>query len=385
MTDPEEMVRRARALQPVLQQRARPTEEARRIPDETVKDFQEAGLTTMVQPARFGGPGLDLDTVWDCAVELGRGDGSAAWLGSQWPVHNWMAGMWPLEAQEEYFGDDPATVLASTSFDMSEGTVTPAPGGVTLSGRWPLSSGVDLADWLMLFGMGERGPAAHLVPRSQVDVDDTWFAAGLCGSGTNDVLVHDVFVPEPRILPLPLAFAGQTSGRELHDSVFYRVPLMAFIAFSLAAPILGMAQGAVELFEGRVRERIEPTLGRPARERPDLQRRLGDASAGLTAARLLLDHDADEIAARGRNADPVTMDDRARWRRDQAWITRTAVEAVTAVFEASGAHALYLSEPLQRHFRDVHAASHTVALTWEPIFEMYGRVRFGLEPGTFAI
>lgn len=385
MTDRDEMVRRARALRPVLRERARATEEARRIPDETASDFRAAGLTTLAQPTRFGGLGLDLDTLFACGVELGRGDGSAGWVGSQWGLHNWMAGMWPLEGQQEYFGDDPTAVLSSTSLDMSGGTVTPAPGGVTLSGRWDLSSGVDLADWVMLFGMGERGPAAHLVPRSDVVVEDTWHAAGLCGSGTNDVVVHDAFVPEPRSLSLPAALAGATPGRELHDSVFYRLPLMSFLAFTLAAPILGVALAAVELFEARVRDRIEPLSGRPARERPHLHRRLADASASLDAARLLLDHDVEEVTAKARAEAEVTLSDRARWRRDQAWIARTAVQATNAVFEVSGAHALFLSEPLQRHFRDVNAASHTVAVTWDPLFELYGRVRFGLDPDRFDI
>jgi 3-hydroxy-9,10-secoandrosta-1,3,5(10)-triene-9,17-dione monooxygenase len=385
MTDRDEMVRRARALRPVLRERARATEEARRIPDETASDFRAAGLTTLAQPSRFGGLGLDLDTVFACGVELGRGDGSAAWVGSQWGLHNWMVGMWPLEGQQEYFGDDPAAVLASTSLDMSGGTVTAAPGGVTLAGRWGLSSGVDLADWVMLFGMGERGPAAHLVPRAEIEVDDTWYAAGLCGSGTNDVVVRDVFVPEHRSLSLPAALTATTPGRELHESVFYRVPLMSFLAFALAAPILGMALGAVELFEDSTRERIDPISGRPARERPHLHRRLADASAALDAARLLLRHDVEEVAGKGRADTGIALADRARWRRDQAWIVRTAVQATDTVFEASGAHALFLSEPLQRHFRDVNAASHTMAVTWDPIFELYGRVRFGLDPDTFDI
>src|SRR5437899_392063 len=108
-----EMVERAAAMVPILRERAAECEKLRRVPDATVTDFRAAEIHRIAQPVPYGGLGLDMDSVYECATQLGRGCGSSGWMGSFWPLHNWMMGLWPKEAQDEYWADS-LDVLSST-------------------------------------------------------------------------------------------------------------------------------------------------------------------------------------------------------------------------------------------------------------------------------
>jgi len=281
-----EMVKRAAALVPVLRERAGECETLRRIPDQTRDDFVQADIMRISQPVSRGGVGLDMDSVYEVALELGRGCGSSAWMGSFWPLHNWMIGLWSKAAQDEYWAKSPDT-LSSTAWDTLTCKVEPASGGIRLSGHWDFSSGIDHADWAMLFVPGNPVGMA-LVPRKDFRVLDTWHATGLCGSGSNDVVVDSAFVPEHRILNMENAGNGRTAGRELYGTPFYKLPLWMWLSYSLAAPVIGMAQGAVESFEDLMRGRIEGLSGARAAERPANHLRLAESSAEVDAARMLM-------------------------------------------------------------------------------------------------
>src|SRR6476659_6325800 len=103
----EELVSRATTLVPRLRERAERTEQLRRLPEETLADFVDAGLMRIATPFRFGGTGLDVDAMYEVAAELGRGDGSAAWCYSILGNATWLIGQWPEQAQEEYFSSSP--------------------------------------------------------------------------------------------------------------------------------------------------------------------------------------------------------------------------------------------------------------------------------------
>jgi 3-hydroxy-9,10-secoandrosta-1,3,5(10)-triene-9,17-dione monooxygenase len=144
------MIRRATELVPILAARAEKCEQSRSIPGETLENFISAGIVRVSQPLTYGGLGLDMDTVLELAMELGRGCGSSAWLGSFWPLHNWMVGMWPKQAQDEYWADS-HNAVSSTAWNMLASRIDAASGGLRLSGHWDFSSGIDHASWAMLF------------------------------------------------------------------------------------------------------------------------------------------------------------------------------------------------------------------------------------------
>jgi 3-hydroxy-9,10-secoandrosta-1,3,5(10)-triene-9,17-dione monooxygenase len=229
----EELVSRAASLVPALKARALMTERQRQLPPQTVADLKQAGLVRCVNPERFGGF-VDIDALFDCVMELGRGCGATAWCYSVWTVHNWMVGHWPEQAQTDYFADGP-DVLCSSSF-LPLGKIESVEGGYSLAGRWDFSSGCLYSDWCMLGATGPDGPVLVLVPRADYKIIDTWHVSGLEGTGSNDIEVDGVFVPAYRVASM------QTMGRsspawELHGRPSYRLPNTAFQAFTLVAPL----------------------------------------------------------------------------------------------------------------------------------------------------
>jgi 3-hydroxy-9,10-secoandrosta-1,3,5(10)-triene-9,17-dione monooxygenase len=373
-----ELLRRAARLVPVLGERAARTEALRRILPETVRDLTDAGLIRIGNPDRYGGHGLELDAIYDVAWELGRGCGSTAWCYALWAVHNWWLGHFPEKAQEEFFADGPDT-LFSSGLSPAGGRASPVDGGFRVSGRWGFSSGCDAARWVMVAVPGARpgGMLWLLLPRAECEIVDTWFAAGMRGSGSKDVAVADAYVPAHRALDPDRAGHDDWTGWELHRRASYRAPLRCLTGWDLVAPIVGMAQGAVDDLTARLRGTAGP--GRTA-ESVALQLRLAEASAEVDTARTLHRHDIQEILDRAGRGERFSDGDRARYRRDKAFVARLCVQAVNRLYEASGAHAVLDSGAMQRFHRDAHGASHHAALSWDVAAEQFGRQALGLPP-----
>jgi len=373
----KEMVQRASALVPKLCERAERTEQLRRLPDETTADLIDAGLLRIGNPDRFGGVGLDIDAAFDVTMELGRGCGSTAWCYSVLSTHNWMLGHWPDQGQAEYFADSPDT-LASSGFDPSGARVEVVAGGYRLSGRWSFSSGCDAAQWVMVSGVGPGGVHLFLVPMREVTVDDTWFVSGLRGTGSKDVVIDDAFVPNHRVASMRRMLEGQTDGWLLHGRPGYRAPLYALMAVTLVAPIVGMARGAVETFADQLRGR-KLLDGTEMIHAVASQLRLAESSAEVDAARSLMRQNTREILDRVTRGETLSLLDRARYRRDQAFMVKLGVRAISRLVEGGGGHALLDSNPLQRFHRDALAASQHRQHRWDEAAEVYGRAALGLE------
>jgi len=373
----EDFVARAAALVPELKRLAPATEEARQISKETVAAIRAAGLLRLASPDRYGGCGLDFDSATEVEAELGRGCGSTAWCYGVWSIHNWATGLFPQEAQEEYYADP--DVISSSSYYATDSNVSPVDGGYRISGRWGFSSGCDAASWVTLGGVGPQGILWFLVPSTDYTIDDTWFVAGLKGTGSRDILIDDAFVPAHRVLEFAVAVEGKTSGWKLHHRPSYRVPLFTALSWAIAAPHIGIAQGAIDEFTAQAVGRTAPT-GRSQAESAATQLRLAESAIEVQIARMLMRQDTREVLDRGETGEPFSLLDRARMRRDEAFVARLCVRATDRVYEAAGGHALYSDNPLQRYQRDIHAAAHHVSMRWDTSGELYGRLALGLEP-----
>ena len=354
--DREECVRRAAELVPVLRERAPQAEALRCIPQETIDDLCRADLLRAPVPERFGGCGLDVDLIPTVAAELGRGCGSTAWCYGIWAAGNWAVGMYPAPAQEEYWATGINTLCANSLNPAGATRVTVVPGGYRLSGQWDFASGGDAATWALVMGAGPAGVLVFLVPRADFAIHDTWFASGLRGTGSKDIVIDDAFVPEHRALPATDMQEAHTPGRVIHETANYRIPTFSASGYALGASLVGMAQLT------------------------GVQVRLAEATMEVEAARLIMQHDLHAILARARRNVMPTLEERLRTRRNQAYVVTLCVQAVNRLFAAGGGHALFDSSPLQRFHRDIHAASHHAALSWDILAEQYGRVLLGLEP-----
>jgi 3-hydroxy-9,10-secoandrosta-1,3,5(10)-triene-9,17-dione monooxygenase len=381
----DELRRRAERLVPVLRERAARTEALRRLPDETVADFHDAGLFRLFQPARYGGSEAPFRAYIDIGATLAHGCASASWVLNNLVAHNWMLGYWPPEAQDEVWRDDPTTLIGS-GFIFPSGRARKAAGGYRLSGRWPFSSGIDPAGWNMLAGFVEGAaesapePRFFLVPRDDYAVIDTWHAMGLAGTGSKDVEVKDVFVPEHRTVAASVGKGDPHPGSAVNPGPLYRLPWYPLFSFINAGTILGIAQGAVGQFVAGTRERVATQSRVRLAEIPSLQLRIAEAAALVDAAETLMLKDCEEGMRLAEARRQPAAEDKVRWRRDGAYGAALARRAVDIVFAGAGGGAIGALSPLQRALRDIHAASGHIGVNWDLNATMHGRVALGLSP-----
>lgn len=367
---------RATALLPRLKERATHTEQLRQLPTETVQDLLASQLIRLGNPQRYGGLGLEYDTAFDIAWELGRACGSSAWCYALWTVHNWWLGHFPAQAQEEFFAAGP-DVLASSALNPTRGAAVSAPGGWRISGHWSYSSGCDAASWVMVALPQPGGHIWALLPRPDYDILDTWFTSGMRGTGSKDIVINDVFVPAYRTVDPNRAGDGEWTGWELHQRLSYRLPLRCLTGWDLVAPIIGIAQGAIDEFIASMHG--TSGHGRTA-ESMLVQVRLAEAAAEVDAARELFRRTVRDMLDRAAQGEAFPNLERARYRRNKTYVVKLCVQAVNRLFEASGGQALLESAAIQRCHRDIHAASHHQGISWDAAAEDFGRQALGLSP-----
>jgi 3-hydroxy-9,10-secoandrosta-1,3,5(10)-triene-9,17-dione monooxygenase len=374
----DEALSRARDMVPALKERAARADELRRCPDESIRELNDTGLMRVLQPRRVGGSELPWISLIDIGSELARGCASTAWNWANYAVHHWMLAFWPRSCQDEIWDADPAALIAS-SVVFPAGKATRATGGYRLSGRWPFSSGVDPATWNMLGGIADGEYRIFLLPSTDYTIIDNWHVLGLRGTGSKDVQAQDIFVPEHRTLAVDATRGGATHpGAAANTAPLFRIPIFATFPYMLTGIALGIAQGAYETFVDGLRNRVARYSGKNLADMTAMQMKVAEAAACIdTARRVMRDHclSAQALAERGEVPDLLT---KVVWRRDGAFSAGLCERAVDVLFKAGGGGALFDDHPLQRAFRDLHAATAHISMIWEPQATTFGRVALGL-------
>lgn len=252
-----------------LADRAVEAEELRRLPADTVADFRASGLANLLLPARYGGRQADFPAILDPIRMMAHGCPSSAWTLGFYILHNWMLALFEERAQDEVFAAGPVLCPAPLA---PTGRGVPVDGGVRLTGRWSWATGVMDADWIMVGALcgadSEIYPALALLPMSDVEVLDVWHTAGMRATGSNDVVVTDVVVPEHRLAKVIDIYGGTAPGAALHDAATYRWPLVPALALVAAMPALGAAESVADLFARRLSERVLAYSGVAQRTSP---------------------------------------------------------------------------------------------------------------------
>jgi 3-hydroxy-9,10-secoandrosta-1,3,5(10)-triene-9,17-dione monooxygenase len=358
-----EMVERARRLVPKIAARAEQCERLRRLPDETERDLHEAGLFRIAQPARVGGADLDVGIFVDVCAEIARVCPSTAWNIGNLASHHWMLGYFPPETQDELWDVSP-DVLIATSLAFPAGRGRKVEGGYEVSGRWPLSSGVDNSDWNMLgFMLREHndGPPVDqrfaLLHRSQYEIIDNWHAVGLCGTGSKDVATQAMFVPERRTISAWTFNGKPHAGSAVNPTPLFRLPLFSLGPYVLSGVMLGCAQGAYDSVVGAARKRNATTTGQPVNANPTVQIKVAEASARIDNAEVIMRRACEHAMAVARAGREPEHGDKVRYRRDAFFSIRLCLEAVDILMGIAGSGGLYTTGSMQRLFRDAHAAN----------------------------
>ncbi|PXY28094.1 3-hydroxy-9,10-secoandrosta-1,3,5(10)-triene-9,17-dione monooxygenase oxygenase subunit [Prauserella muralis] len=371
-------------LLPVLRDRAQETEDARRIPDESIKALRETGFFKLLQPRPYGGYEADPVTFYTAVKLIASACGSTGWVASILGVHPWHLALFDAQAQHDVWADDIDTLVSSSYAPMGNATVVEG-GGYRLSGRWSFSSGCDHATWVLLGAPAfdaDGKPVdfcTYLLPIADYTIADVWDTVGLRGTGSNDIVVDDVFVPQHRALSFMATSKCKTPGQEVNPGPLYRLPYGSVHPSTITAPIIGMAQGAYDAHVAYQRERVRAAyLGEQSKEDPFAKVRIAEAASEIDAAWLQLTHNIDELYQKACQGEKLPFDVRLRVRRDQVRGTERAIAAIDRLFENSGGRALAVGTPIQRFWRDAHAGRVHAANDPERAYTMFGTGAFGL-------
>lgn len=386
----DRLIARAQALVPRLRELQERTEAQRQVPRETIQALLDADLYRLLMPCRYGGFEHGLDTYVDVAFEIARGCGSTGWVHAITSTYQILVAMYPVEAQDEVWGADRRAVSAAAF--APAGTAVPVDGGYRLGGKWMYCSGIDNCDWLIAGARvvpdGADAPTDRgfaLLPTADLDIEDNWHVVGLAGTGSKNVACRDVFIPSYRFLTIADASSGNPPGARANTGALYRIPMFTVISISLCAAIMGMARGAYDEFVGGIRERITRGAGVtnavPMAEIPTVQLRVGEAAAAIDAARALIDRDCKELMACLAAGDDLGVEQRARYKGNQAYAARIVTDAVDRLFKAGGGGGLFMHSRMQRYWRDINAGAMHITMNWDAIGTFYGRVALGLPPG----
>jgi alkylation response protein AidB-like acyl-CoA dehydrogenase len=385
----EELIERARAMVPEIRALAEETERNRTLLPQIVEKIRDSELLRTCRPRMFGGFEYDGEVALQIALTISAACASTGWTVNGAVSNGYSLAHWPIEAQRELWDGD-ADPFTFACFAPT-GTAIPVEGGYRLSGTWSFASGCDIAQWGKLGAMitpaSDVPPyegAFFLLPVEDCEIVDNWFVCGLAGTGSKDIVVKDAFVPAHRVLRFSDTRAGTSPGARHHDNPIYRLPLLMVGASMLASTAIGAAKGALEAY-------VETTTGRKTRgalaggnlrmaEFATVQLRVAEAAASVEAAELILLTDMRMALQKLRAGQEITVADRIRSRRNQAYVTKLALQAVEALNAATGGYGLHLSNPVQRAWRDVNAVARHVSLNWDAVGTMYGQHLFGLEP-----
>ncbi|WP_410623651.1 oxidoreductase [Amycolatopsis sp. cmx-8-4] len=379
--EPADVLGRVRALQPMLAGNGAQGETDRRVVEESVTALTEAGAFRIAQPKRYGGLQTSMRTMLDVSAAVGEADGGTAWVVTLCNVCAWLAGLFPERAQDDVWADAPdakvSGVLAPTADAMK------IDGGYRVSGRWYYNSGSWHAQWAVL---GIPLVDAHgevvdqglaLIPRTDLELEETWFVAGMRSSGSNCLIAKDVVVPDHRVISVPAAINGDYAT-ERTDEKLYRSAFVPLLSLVLAGPQLGMGRKALQIVtEKAAKKAISYTFYTAQSDSVAFQLQIAEAAMLIDTAHLHAYRAADDIDTAAANGVYPDVLARTRVRADTAWVLEHTTKAIDILLSAHGAGSFAEVNPLQRIWRDsAVAARHAVTLP-AVNYEIYGKALLG--------
>ncbi|RQT60273.1 flavin-dependent monooxygenase [Burkholderia cepacia] len=384
------LIARAEALAPTLAGRAAQAEAQGRIPAETIADMQAAGFFKVLQPKRYGGYELDPQAFFDIQMALARGCMSTAWVYGVVGVHNWQLALFDARAQQDVWGNDPATLIASTY--MPVGRVTPVDGGFRLSGHWKFSSGSELCEWVFLGALVPPAEAGQppeyrtfLLPKSDYRIQQDWDVLGLRATGSHDIVVDDVFVPAYRTHKAIDGMMGTSPGLAVNDAPLFRLPFAQIFVRAVCTSCIGALQGALDDFTGYAATRVSANSGAKTTDDPGAQNACANAAVAIDEMTVLLKRNFAELMASVTGGPAVSIERRVHFRYQSAQVAERCAQAANALLRYAGGNGIYHRNLLVRRFLDLHAARAHYANNVDRFGQNLGAVMLGRENTDFFI
>ena len=379
-----DLVQRARAMVPRLLERAEQAERDGKVPDETVGEMLEAGFFRVLQPKRYGGYEMSPATFYKVQMTLAEGCMSTAWIYGVLGVHPWQMALFDERAQDDVWGSDTSTLVGSTY--MPVGKVTPAEKGFRLSGRWSFSSGCEHVEWIFLGGMvppSDEGGAPEyrtfLLPKSDYEIVRNWNTFGLKGTGSHDIVVEDVFVPEYRTHRTRDDSVAARPGLAINDAPLYLLPFAQVFVRAVSSSCIGGLQGALNAFRASAAVQVSRNfLGATAND-PSAQLVASEAASAVDQLKTTLFRNFEALMSAAQKGESAPIEDRLLYRFQSSQAPEICAHHVSRLLKACGGSGLYQSHPVVRYFLDIHAGRAHVANYADPVGRNFGGVLCGLE------
>jgi 3-hydroxy-9,10-secoandrosta-1,3,5(10)-triene-9,17-dione monooxygenase len=376
------LIGRARALAPVLAERAAQAERDGLIPRQTVQDMIDAGFFKVLQPQRWGGFEMDPRVFYSVQMALAEGCMATAWVYGVVGVHNWQLPLFPEQAQQDVWGERPATLIASTY--MPTGKAEPVDGGYRFSGRWSWSSGVEHCEWIFLGGLLPRkdgsGALEHctfLLPKSDYRVVHNFDVLGLRATASHDIVVDGAFVPEHRTQRTNDHSDAGCPGRATNPGWLYRIPFTQVFQRAVSTACLGALDGAVGLFRARAASHVGKHGSKQA-EDVTAQLAVSEAMMATDQLKLVLMRNYARIVHCAKTGERMPVEERLMQRAQSAAVPKLCAERVNELMRTCAASGVYKSNPLERIFRDLHVARGHIANNTDAFARAHGAVMLGL-------
>ena len=374
---------RVQDLLPALRNRTPQAKALRRLPEETIADLKASGFFRALLPCRLGGMELPPAEFFRLQVMLGEACMSTAWAGGIIAVHPFQIALMDRRAQDDVFGSDPDTLVSSAYAPV--GRVTLAEGGFRLSGRWAWSSGSDHCAWALLGAIvpGE-GYRTFLVPRSDYLVEDTWHSMGLEGTGSNDIVVQEAFVPDHRTHRQSDGFRLTNPGVTEDSSPMYRIPWGQLFVRTVSCAAIGATKAALNLYISGVKG---PSSNDPTKLAADVdtQRRIAEAAHCLDEIEVVMYRNLVHLMDQASAGLEVSMLDRIKFRYQASIVIEKCLSVVDSLFSVAGGRSVYSGSEIQQRFLDLHVARAHIANHPIPFARNFGSVLLGGENRDFFI
>lgn len=363
---------RAKGLLGLVREHADESESQRHLKGEVATAFAQEGLFRIAAPVDFFGSEEDPVTQIETIETVASVDGSAAW--------NLMIGI-------ETFGliapgfihcreliEDQSVIMCSST--ASAGRAEKVDGGYRVTGRWGFCSGCHNSDLfgatVFLYKNGERVQGGHqylVVPKPEFEILDTWHTSGLCGSGSHDVVLEDVFVPEERLVA-PL-------GQVQHQSPLLRMPFRSRLCYNKVAIAFGLARSALDSFVELAEGKVPRFTSKSLKNRGWAQRAIAESEVRVLSARALVIELVESLWEKARLDQPVSDKEAAIFQLACSDAVRGCIASVSQLVEAAGTTANQKGHPLERTARDIKVVGQHQTVAPHHI-EDAGRVLLGV-------
>lgn len=356
---PEAMLQQAIAMQPKLRERAALTRELNQVPDETVQELQDIGFFLALQPARYGGYEFSPQQFFKIQIALAEGCMSTAWACGIIAVHAFQLALMDDRAQQDVWNDSIHTRISSAYAPM--GKVEKVEGGFKFSGRWGWSSGSGHCTWVLLGGIvpGE-GYRTFLIPKGDYRIEQTWFAMGLQGTGSNDIVIDECFVPDHRTHKQLDGFELNNPGKAVNPQPLFQIPWAQIFVRTVSSPAIGACKAALRLYIEGARNKQSSDPSKLAGD-TTTQERIARAINEIDEMETVLFNNFDRMMEKAEQAECISIDERIKARFQASLVIEKSINVIDRLFEVSGGGSVFLGSEIQQRFLDVHTARAHVA------------------------